>query len=159
MKQEDLIIDRPEWVSKGQRLSALGVTLFFWFALLYLWQPAISLLAWAFNIKLFYSHMVVLGGYEIFLDTWLRYLLVILLLGGSLILWAKINEWRFRGVDRRKGISQTEDLAICQTFAITEEDLKQWRTMKNIVLTIDERSQVESVNIHTASTKPSINDE
>ena len=71
MKKEDLIIDRPEWVSKGQRLSALGVTLFFWFALIYLWQPAISLLAWSFNIKLFYSHMVVLGGYETFLAVWL----------------------------------------------------------------------------------------
>lgn len=150
MKQEDLIINHPEWLSKGQRLTAMGATLFFWFVLLYLWQPAISLVAWAFNIKLFYSHMVVLGGYEIFLDVWLRYLTVILLLGGSLVVWAKINEWRFKNVERRTGIRTTDDADICQSFGIDAGQLQQWRGMKNILIAISENSQVESVKIHTA---------
>lgn len=149
MKTEDLIIDRPEWVSKGQRLTAMGATLFFWFVLLYLWQPAISLLAWAFNIKLFYSHMVVLGGYEIFLDVWLRYLVVISLLGGSLLCWAKINEWRFKNVERRTGITATDDARLCSSFGIEQSQLEQWRGLKNVRLAIDPNSQVESVNIHS----------
>ena len=101
MKQEDLIINRPDWLSKGQQVTAVGATLFFWFALFYLWQPAISLVAWAFNVKLFYSHMVVLGGYETFLSVWMNYALVIAIMGGSLLLWARINQWRFRGRERR----------------------------------------------------------
>jgi biofilm PGA synthesis protein PgaD len=119
MKQEDLIINRPDWVTRGQQVTAVGTTLFFWFALLYLWQPLISLIAWAFNVKLFYSHMVVLGGYETFLDVWKAYALVIVLMGGSLIVWARINQWRFRGAERRTAIPRTDDGDVAETFQMT----------------------------------------
>jgi biofilm PGA synthesis protein PgaD len=149
MKPEDLIIDRPEWLSQGQRYTTMGATLFFWFVLLYLWQPAISLVAWAFNIKLFYSHMVVLGGYEIFLDVWMRYLTIIALLGATLIGWAKINEYRFKNVERRTGLGATDDDSIANTFGVSPAQLQQWRTMKNMQVSIDPASQIKSVNIHT----------
>jgi biofilm PGA synthesis protein PgaD len=149
MKQEDLIINRPDWLSRGQQVTAVGTTLFFWFALFYLWQPAISLLAWAFNVKLFYSHMVVLGGYETFLSTWMSYALVIAIMGGSLLLWARINQWRFRGRERRKFIAVTEVKDISETFGVLPEQLHEWRAMKNVVLDIDEDSQVQRVSRHT----------
>lgn len=145
MKQEDLIINRPDWVTRGQRVTAVGTTLFFWFALLYLWQPVISLIAWAFNVKLFYSHMVVLGGYETFLDVWMNYALVIAFMGGSLILWAMINQWRFRGAERRKFIPVSDINAVAETFGVSPEQLQELRTMKNVVLDIDEQSRVDGV--------------
>ncbi|MGB1092396.1 MAG: poly-beta-1,6-N-acetyl-D-glucosamine biosynthesis protein PgaD [Oceanobacter sp.] len=148
MKNEDLIINRPDWVTKGQHVTAVGATLFFWFALFYLWQPAISLVAWAFNVKLFYSHMVVLGGYETLLDVWVSYALVISLMGGSLILWAKINEWRFKGVERRKHIPVAADEAISETFGVEPDQLRGWRSMKSVILDIDENSQVQGVSLH-----------
>lgn len=146
MKQEDLIINRPDWVTRGQQVTAVGTTLFFWFALLYLWQPLISLIAWAFNVKLFYSHMVVLGGYETFLDVWKTYALVIALMGGSLIVWARINQWRFRGSERRTAIPRTDDGDVADAFGVQPEQLQNWRTMKSVVLDIDENSQVEGVS-------------
>jgi len=148
MRREDLIINRPDWVTRGQQVTAVGTTLFFWFALLYLWQPVISLIAWAFNVKLFYSHMVVLGGYETFLDVWKSYALVIALMGGSLILWARINQWRFRGAERRTFIPVSEDSDIAATFGVQPEQLHDWRAMKNVVLDIDEQSRVEGLSHH-----------
>ncbi len=148
MKPEDLIINRPDWVTRGQQVTAVGTTLFFWFALLYLWQPLISLIAWAFNVKLFYSHMVVLGGYETFLDVWKTYALVIALMGGSLIVWARINQWRFRGAERRTAIPRTDDGDVAETFGVQPGQLQNWRTMKSVVLDIDEKSQVEGVSAH-----------
>lgn len=148
MKPEDLIINRPDWVTRGQQVTAVGTTLFFWFALLYLWQPLISLIAWAFNVKLFYSHMVVLGGYETFLDVWKAYALVIALMGGSLIVWARINQWRFRGAERRTVIPRTDDGDVAETFGVQPGQLQNWRTMKSVVLDIDEESQVEGVSTH-----------
>lgn len=148
MKQEDLIINRPDWVTRGQQVTAVGTTLFFWFALLYLWQPVISLIAWAFNVKLFYSHMVVLGGYETFLDVWKNYALVIALMGGSLIVWARINQWRFRGAERRKFIPVSDINDVAETFGVTPEQLQELRMMKNVVLDIDEESRVEEGGRH-----------
>lgn len=148
MKQEDLIINRPDWVTRGQQVTAVGTTLFFWFALLYLWQPVISLIAWAFNVKLFYSHMVVLGGYETFLDVWKSYALVIALMGGALMLWARINQWRFRGAERRAFIPLGEDRDIAETFGVQPEQLQDWRTMKTVVMDIDHESRVEDVSRH-----------
>jgi biofilm PGA synthesis protein PgaD len=148
MKPEDLIINRPDWVTRGQQVTAVGTTLFFWFALLYLWQPLISLIAWAFNVKLFYSHMVVLGGYETFLDVWKAYALVIVLMGGSLSVWARINQWRFRGAERRTAIPRTDDGDVAETFGVQPGQLQNWRTMKSVVLDIDEESRVEGVSAH-----------
>lgn len=153
MKAEDLIINRPDWVTKGQQVTAVGATLFFWLALFYLWQPAISLVAWAFNVKLFYSHMVVLGGYETFLSVWMNYAIVITIMGGSLILWAKINQWRFRGRDRRNSIPATDAKDVAKTFGVLPQQLDDWREMKNVVLDIDEESRVQSLSRHIPNHK------
>ncbi len=141
-----LIIDRPDWVGNRNKFTAMGITLFFWGALLYLWQPAISLLAWSFNIRLFYSHMVVLGGYQSFLNLLVLYGIVITLLSMTLLMWAKINQWRFTGVERRKGIDETDQVALSKNFSIDEEALRHWQQQSGIRLSVDENSQIVAVN-------------
>jgi biofilm PGA synthesis protein PgaD len=116
---KDLIIDRPELVPSGQKMTAWGITLFFWGALLYLWQPLLSLVAWGLNIDLFYNHMILLGGYRTFSHLLTIYLTVIALLGGGLILWARINYWRFRGLERRVGQGDTHIERLCTEFGVT----------------------------------------
>ena len=118
---EKLIINEPRLVPSGQKLTAWGITLFFWAALLYLWQPLLSLIAWGLNINLFYNHMILLGGYKTFVHLLLFYVLVISVLSGGLILWARINQWRFRGRERRHGIDATDLLGMCIDFGVASD--------------------------------------
>jgi len=143
-ERSPLIIDRPEWVRPGEKFTALGITLLFWGALLYLWQPLLSLLAWGLNIHLFYNHMIVLGGYRAFIHLLAFYSLVILCLGGGLILWARINQWRFRGKNRRRDFFTTDAAQLCQQFAVEATDLERARQSDRIVVKLAPDGSIES---------------
>lgn len=133
--KKSLIIDRPDLVPPGQKLTAWGITLFFWGALLYLWQPLLSLLAWGLNIQLFYNHMILLGGYRTFLNLLVSYLIIIAILGGGLILWARINQWRFRGNERRTDIGATNMESLSASFGLGLEAVETIATSKVISVT------------------------
>jgi biofilm PGA synthesis protein PgaD len=120
---ESLIINRPDLVPSTQKWTAWGITLFFWGALAYLWQPLLSLIAWGFNIRLFYNHMILLGGYHTFLQLVWFYLKVIAVLGGGLILWARINQWRFRGKERRQSLGDTDIHRLLTTYGVSSVEL------------------------------------
>ena len=135
-EKNSLIIDRPDWVRPGEKFTALGITLLFWGALLYLWQPLLSLLAWGLNIHLFYNHMIVLGGYRAFLNLLAFYSLVIAALGGGLILWARINQWRFRGKNRRLDLSSTDVPLLCRQFALEPVYLEQAQQYRRLSVTL-----------------------
>lgn len=140
---DHLIINRPDWVRPGEKLTALGITLLFWGALLYLWQPLLSILAWGLNIHLFYNHMIVMGGYHAFLDLLVFYAIVIAILGGGLILWARINQYRFRGKDRRRGEFFTDDARLCQDFGIDAEQLQQLRETAHVTILLSPEGRIE----------------
>ncbi|HET8711187.1 MAG TPA: poly-beta-1,6-N-acetyl-D-glucosamine biosynthesis protein PgaD [Spongiibacteraceae bacterium] len=140
---ENLIIDRPDLVPPGQKLTAWGITLLFWGALLYLWQPLLSIIAWGLNIHLFYNHMILLGGYRTFLDLLAMYLTIIALLGGGLILWARINQWRFRGRERRTGIDRTNIAALCKNYGVESAELETAMQHRVISVTFTETGLIE----------------
>ena len=145
-KSLGLVINHPELVRPGQRLTAMGITLFFWAVLLYLWQPLLSLIAWGFNIRLFYNHMIVLGGYHAFVELLQFYAMVVACLGGALILWARINQWRFRGRDRRRGSAETDAQALCATFGLQREALDQARACDNLTVTLAEDGSIQELH-------------
>lgn len=140
-----LIIDRPSVLRRSERLAAGGVTLAFWFAMFYLWQPLIGLIAWLFNSKLFYEHMIVLGGFRGFMEVLLAYLGIIFVLGGGLIFWAKINQWRFRGKEKRTLPPKATAEEIAHFFDVDSEQLKQWQSMKNARVYFDQGDHVAHV--------------
>ena len=148
MKTEDtdqFIIDDSHGLKSGQKLTAVGITLLFWAILLYLWQPLISLLAWWLNIKLFYNHMIVLGGYQAFLEVALFYLTVIFILGGGLILWARINLWRFRGKKMRNFSGVIDDKEIRKFIGINEQQLNKLQSSRNVKLLLNDAGEIESL--------------
>lgn len=148
-KNNPLIIDRPDWVRPGEKLTALGITLLFWGALLYLWQPLLSLLAWGLNIHLFYNHMIVMGGYHAFLNLLVFYAAVIGILGGGLILWARVNQYRFRGKNRRTGIYVTDEAKLCEGLGVSSERLAQLRASGRLTILLDEAGRIERVSADT----------
>jgi biofilm PGA synthesis protein PgaD len=145
MKSDDLIINSPNLVKPHEKFTAIGITVFFWLALLWLWQPAVSLIAWALNIRFFYNHMIVLGGLQTLLDLAAFYITVILVMGATLLLWAKSNEWRFKNKVRRSSQESCDMDAMCETFAVDQESLRQWQQMPNLRVLLNEDQTVASV--------------
>ncbi|MCG8672368.1 MAG: poly-beta-1,6-N-acetyl-D-glucosamine biosynthesis protein PgaD [Pseudomonadales bacterium] len=143
--KQPLIIDEKTLLSTSEQLAAKGITLAFWFAMFYLWQPLISMVAWFFNIKLFYDHMIILGGYKGFFEILALYLLIITLLGGTLILWGKINQWRFRGKERREPQPEASNQEIADFFRVDDCQLSEWQTYKNATVVFDKDHHVDQV--------------
>lgn len=148
---DHLIINYPELAPPSQKFTAMGITLFFWGALLYLWQPLLSIIAWGFNIQLFYNHMILMGGYKAFLQLLTGYLQVIGLLGGGLILWARINQWRFRGSDRRRHLGNTDMQKMQQEFGISADVLDTMKNSRIVKISINAEGKLSHVELVSRS--------
>jgi biofilm PGA synthesis protein PgaD len=144
MKNFELIIEKPEVLRKRDKYTSVSITLIFWFILFYLWHPVISLLAWVFGIKLFYEHMIVLGGADGFMQMLFKYLLSISILGGGLILWALYNKFRFRKKVRRAGSSEINSQDVAEYFKISSEDHENWKSSKNMLINISDELVIKA---------------
>lgn len=136
------IIDESSQLHTGQKATAWGITVLFWGAFLYLLQPILSIIAWWLNIRVFYHQMLLLGGYQAFIETSVFYITVIVLLGGSLILWGRINLWRFKNKETRMASSIAENDIIAANFGLEANDLDQYQAQKRVYLRFDKEGNV-----------------
>ncbi len=135
MTAHPLIIDRPDLQGWRQRAFFGSLTMLFWMFWLLLWLPLITLLGWFFFGLQVNLQMVELGGFSGFRELLLVYLTVIFVMGGSLILWAKYNHFRFRGVDRRK---QLLGDSVQDASEWTGQDIatvRSWRKLRSMRVT------------------------
>lgn len=145
-KPQQLIIDTPEVLRRRDRWAEVGITLFFWVLLLYLWQPLLSFLAWFVQGYVLYEQMVTLGGYQSFVDSALNYLLAILLFDGVFLLWARVNQWRFRGNEKRRAVPDTSLLQQCLFFNVDATAVTEWRQHRQLVVHFDEAGGIVAVD-------------
>jgi len=123
-----LIIDRPDLQAWQQKAVFGALTAVFWAIWVVLWLPLVTLLGWGFFGYQFQFHMIRLDGYEGFLNLLAIYALVILAMCGALIIWAKYNHLRFRGVDRRRGFVAPSLDELAALHMVTAATVAQWRT-------------------------------
>lgn len=140
-----LIIDRPDLQTWRQRAVFGVLTATFWVAWFFLWLPAITMLGWlAFGYQ-FRLHMIDLEGYKGFLGLLAIYALIIAAMGGSLILWAKYNHVRFRGVDRRRDAPTPTLADSARWVGQPEIALAKWRTFDVMTVHHDEHGRIVRV--------------
>ena len=139
---QDLIIDKPEALRTHHKVTYVGVTFIFWLLIFYLWQPFISLIAWYFGFQFFYEHMIELGGYKEFGNILLLYAKVIAVLGLIFMSWAKINEWRFKGKNRRKEGVRVTQQEIADYFKMDMAKLNSLITAKTVSLDITDNMEI-----------------
>ena len=149
--KNDLIIEQATNLSLLGKSIRMGITLCFWLGMFYLWQPIISMLAWSFEIKLFYEHMIILGGYQSFLSTIYIYLMIAGSFGGGLILWGKINQWRFRGKERRNALQRVSPEEIAKFYCVPEDEIAEWQHFKNCTVYFDQDNKIQGVEAKAAS--------
>lgn len=134
-RHSTLIIDRPDLQSWQQKFVSGVLTMVFWFLWVVLWLPLITLAAWAFFGVQLHVHMIELEGYAGFFDLLSSYALVIVAMGGTLVVWAKYNHLRFRGMDRRKPGARVHIEMLADFAGHTPVRVAQWREMR--VMTVE----------------------
>lgn len=107
---QDLIIDTPGLQELKRRYGYGLATLVMWILWLYLWLPLVSLLAWAAGVRLFYEHMIRLGGYQGLLAQLHWYALTIIGISVLWVYWVEFNRRRFQGRDRRNSMAPVSNL-------------------------------------------------
>ena len=142
-----LIIDHPEWQTPKQRILLGSITLIFWMAWFYLWIPLISILAWFFGIKIFEYHMIELEGYKDLIALLGWYATAIILLGGSLIVWATYNIQRFKQSTRRNSRLEVSVEDQAKYFQVDAKDVRIWRESQMVVIGHNEILQISEVNL------------
>lgn len=142
---KDLIFEKPSLAPLPHRLGWAFFTALFWVLWIYLWLPLVTIIAWTAG---FYAY----GDYYINAKmqhefTALRhilsaYLIVIIVMGSSLLLWARIEFMRFSKVNRRtKPVPVTvEELAFYASVAPAE--VAGWQDTRRVVMHHDEHGHV-----------------
>ncbi|MFZ5492923.1 MAG: poly-beta-1,6-N-acetyl-D-glucosamine biosynthesis protein PgaD [Pseudomonadota bacterium] len=127
---DDLIIERPDLQGWPLVLGSRLITAAMWVLYVYLWLPLLTLLAWAIGIEAAYEQMVALGGYRIAAELWAFFATVILIMGGLLLGWARINFYRFRGPDRRQLPGRTDSAKMAADFGLAPDQLSALQTCR-----------------------------
>jgi len=146
-----LIIERPDLQSRTQRAASAFMTALFWLLWVSLWLPLVTLAAWAFFGQRFHLHMVELDGYQGFLGILGVYALVILLMGGGLVTWAKYNHLRFRGVDRRKATPAPTAAVLAAHFGHDKDAIRAWRGARVATVHHDSQGAITCVQAHATA--------
>mgnify|MGYP000412748548 CR=1 FL=1 len=144
VKASELIISKPEQLTNIQRWGDFTATMVFWALIFYLWQPLISIIAWSFGVKLFYEHMIVLGGTEKLLLIVGMYAFYVAILGGLLILWAKTNRWRFKDKCNRKVAPGVTDEMIADHYMLKHKVHEKIKDARNVSLWISQEFEITS---------------
>lgn len=137
-----LIIETPGLQSLKHRFSSSLVTFFFWAAWFYLWQPIISILAWAFGFKFFYDNMIDLGGIGGFGRLLGTYVLVVSLIGLIFFGWAYYNNRRFKNKKRRGKIWKISFKNLGERYHLTEDQVLNCKTSRRLVVHFDEAGNI-----------------
>ncbi|MCB1742470.1 MAG: poly-beta-1,6-N-acetyl-D-glucosamine biosynthesis protein PgaD [Gammaproteobacteria bacterium] len=136
------IIERPDLQSLVQRYGSWSLTLIFWGIYLYLWLPALSALAWLAEGHFVYSQIVMYPGWSVLGRLLLTYLLVIVCLSGALIVWARINQHRFSGVERRQPPEAVGEADLASDFEVPLAMVRLWHRDRRVVLHFDGHGRI-----------------
>lgn len=137
----DVVIERPDLQSRRQRLIYSTATAVAWAVWMYLWLPAVTLLAWAFGIRRF-VHEIAVPDAETVVTSGLLYAVVISILGGGLLLWSRYNLRRFGGKSRRRSAPRVSDEEIRRHFSLSRGMLADVRRSRRVVVHHDASGMV-----------------
>jgi len=139
------IIERPDLQTPRQRTLYGAITLAFWALWIYLWVPLLALLAWLLGFEEAYRYMVIYKGYQEVRHVLEIYALVVLLLGGTLMIWASYNILRFRGADKRNARPGVTGADIGRDLDHDEHAVLRWHKERLLSVRYDEAGRMAEV--------------
>lgn len=82
--------------------------------------------------------MILLDGYQGFIDSIKYYGTLIVLLSIIFICWAKVNLYRFNNVERRQGRTPIIPAYQAEYYRIHEQGIVEWQSFKHAVIHHDD---------------------
>ncbi|TVR62874.1 MAG: poly-beta-1,6-N-acetyl-D-glucosamine biosynthesis protein PgaD [Gemmatimonadales bacterium] len=140
--REGLIIERPDLQPPGQRVAYRVVTAIAWVVWGYLWLPLITLLAWFLGVRRFIREVVV-PEQSFLLATGFVYIVVILTLAATLVVWSRYNLARFGGRERRQHPPPLPREEMESYFELSEGVLDTLRSGRRTVVDYDAEGRME----------------
>lgn len=131
-----MLIENPNAQYKLVSHAWSVITLMFWFLYIYLWLPLISLGAWWLGYSFFEQNMITIGGLVGFEKLIGLYLGVIIVLGSCLVLWAKLQQFRFQGKDKRKrnNVKNVSNQDLATYFNVPKTLIEQMQLSKIVTV-------------------------
>jgi biofilm PGA synthesis protein PgaD len=138
----ELIINKPKWQRRRQRMLYGSLTALFWAVWVYLWMPALAFAGWILGVRIGYGEMVIRNGFSGVIGLVKLYSVIIASLGGALLAWAYYNYFRFRGVERRKGAPRVTLEKLSERYGIDRRTLQRWSRAKRLVVHHNDHGRV-----------------
>lgn len=143
-----MIVENSHLQSKTLKSAWLTVTLLMWFFYVYLWLPLISLVAWWFGYQTFTFHMITLDGITGVKTLLVNYLLFVVILCGALLIWARLEKYRFERKARRSNIEPIGNHSVAKFFELDEAMLTNMQTKKVITVEFDQKGGMTGFSSH-----------
>ena len=93
--------------------------------------------------------MIELEGYKDLIALLGWYATAIILLGGSLIVWATYNIQRFKQSTRRNSRFEVSAEDQAKHFQVDVKDVQVWRKSRLVVIEYDENLRISEVSLHS----------
>ncbi|MBB5191589.1 biofilm PGA synthesis protein PgaD [Silvimonas terrae] len=151
-----LIIERPDWQTRRQRLTYGSFSALFWAFWGYLWLPLLTAAGWLGEGFFAWHHMIQLRGFIAFEHLAASYVGTLTVLGGIFVGWAMYNYLRFRGYDRRKPRPTVTDQDLAAFYNVPQPDVEQWHKAKRLVVWHAENGQVIRVDAGSPPAPPTV---
>lgn len=148
MNKKRIIINRPEALSSLRRRTEWGITTIGWILWFFLARPFIIVFLWILGVRLFYEHMVRLGGFQGLREIFGLYLGIILLIFALVRGWNLYNVSKFRKKSRRKNGTKMKDQDMQEFFKINPQGLDDLRGLKN--------AEVDFLDFHYLEINPGL---
>lgn len=143
--KKPLIIERPDLQAWQQKAVFGALTAVFWVVWVFLWLPLVTLLGWWFFGARFQRYLVEPNLHGSLLHGFAFYAAVVCAMGGALIAWALYNDFRFRGVDRRKEAPVPTSADVGEWSRHPASVIARWRDLSVMTVHLDAAGGVERV--------------
>jgi len=136
-----LILNKPHLVAPLTKVVSALVTIVFWGFFVYLWWPLLTLVAGMLGYHTINELSYAADMFNVRHLT-VSYALIVMALSGSLLLWAAVEYFRFRNLNRRRWPSAVALADLASYSSLQESDLQQLQTERRMVAHHDDHGGV-----------------
>ncbi len=141
-KFDDLIINRPEALKVTRRRIEFSLTTLGWAIWIFLCRPLLIILLWLVSFRVFFRHMVDLGGLIGLQELKFVYISVIIFIVFMIRGWSFYNKVRFGKKTRRKFVRGVSEKRLEEYFKLPDGSAHQLQNMKAIDIEFLDKHQL-----------------
>lgn len=140
----NLIFEKPSLAPLPHRLGWAFFTALFWLIWIYLWMPLITLAAWALGLQAYLGYFEgnVLFEAQGMGRLAIAYSAVVGVMGGALLLWARIEFLRFHNVNRRSVPQPVKVEEMAEFAKLPAQNVQNWTTARRVMVHHDKNGDV-----------------